>query len=48
MPAFYNHPRSVDDVVEHTVSRVLDQFGLDAGGSERWAGEMGIGARIDD
>src|SRR4029434_1113640 len=30
MPAFYNHPRTVDDVVEHTVSRVLDQFGLDA------------------
>jgi 4-hydroxy-3-polyprenylbenzoate decarboxylase len=47
MPAFYNHPRTVDDIVEHTVSRVLDQFGLDAGGSERWAGEMGIGAEAD-
>ena len=47
MPAFYNHPRTVDDVVEHTVSRVLDQFGLDAGGSERWTGEMGIGAEVD-
>ena len=47
MPAFYNHPRTVDDIVEHTVSRVLDQFGLDAGGSERWTGEMGIGAEID-
>ena len=47
MPAFYNHPRTVDDVVDHTVSRVLDQFGLDAGGSERWTGEMGIGAEVD-
>ena len=47
MPAFYNHPRTVDDVVEHTVSRVLDQFGLDAGGSARWTGEMGIGAEVD-
>jgi 4-hydroxy-3-polyprenylbenzoate decarboxylase len=47
MPAFYNHPRTVDDIVEHTVSRVLDQFGLDAGGSERWTGEMGIGAEVD-
>ena len=46
MPAFYNHPRTVDDVVEHTVSRVLDQFGLDVGGVERWSGEMGVG--IDD
>ena len=47
MPAFYNHPQTVDDVVDHTVSRVLDQFGLDAGGSERWTGEMGVGAEAD-
>jgi 4-hydroxy-3-polyprenylbenzoate decarboxylase len=47
MPAFYNHPQTVDDVVEHTVSRVLDQFGLDAGGSARWTGEMGVGAEVD-
>ena len=46
MPAFYNHPRTVDDVVEHTVSRVLDQFGLDVSGVERWSGEMGVG--VDD
>ena len=43
MPAFYNHPRTVDDVVEHTVSRVLDQFGLDVSGVERWSREMGVG-----
>ena len=28
MPAFYNHPQSVDDVVNHIVMRVLDQFGI--------------------
>jgi flavin prenyltransferase len=44
MPAFYNHPRTVDDVVDHTVSRVLDQFGLEVSGAERWSGEMGVGA----
>ena len=43
MPAFYNHPRTVDDVVDHTVSRVLDQFGLEVSGVERWSGEMGVG-----
>jgi 4-hydroxy-3-polyprenylbenzoate decarboxylase len=47
MPAFYNRPRTVDDIVDHTVSRVLDQFGLDAGGSERWSGEMGVGQEAD-
>ncbi|HVG55140.1 MAG TPA: UbiX family flavin prenyltransferase [Vicinamibacterales bacterium] len=44
LPAFYNHPRTVDDVIDHTVSRVLDQFGLDVGGVERWTGEMGVGS----
>ncbi len=46
MPAFYNHPRTVDDVIDHTVSRVLDQFGVDVAGAERWTGEMGVG--VDD
>lgn len=47
MPAFYNRPRTVDDIVDHTVSRVLDQFGLDVSGVERWSGEMGVGQEVD-
>ena len=43
MPAFYNHPRTVDDVVEHTVARILDQFGIEVPAALRWAGEMGVG-----
>ena len=43
MPAFYNNPRTLDDVVDHTVARVLDQFGLDTSGVPRWTGEMGVG-----
>jgi 4-hydroxy-3-polyprenylbenzoate decarboxylase len=43
MPAFYNLPRTIDDIVEHTVSRMLDQFGLETPGSVRWSGEMGVG-----
>jgi flavin prenyltransferase len=39
MPAFYNHPESLDDVVDHTVVRILDQFGIESGGS-RWTGGM--------
>lgn len=38
MPAFYNHPGSVDDVVDHIVTRVLDQFGIEAAGARRWEG----------
>ena len=47
MPAFYNRPRTVDDIVDHTVSRVLDQFGLDVSGIERWSGDMGVGQEVD-
>jgi 4-hydroxy-3-polyprenylbenzoate decarboxylase len=27
LPAFYNHPRTIDDIVDYTVARLLDQFG---------------------
>jgi 4-hydroxy-3-polyprenylbenzoate decarboxylase len=40
VPAFYTHPRTIDDIVDHTVARILDQFGLDAPFGERWAGEL--------
>jgi 4-hydroxy-3-polyprenylbenzoate decarboxylase len=43
MPAFYNHPRTIDDIVDYTVARLLDQFGLEVSGAARWAGEMGVG-----
>jgi 4-hydroxy-3-polyprenylbenzoate decarboxylase len=38
VPAFYNHPGSVDDVVDHVVARTLDQFGLDNDRTPRWEG----------
>jgi 4-hydroxy-3-polyprenylbenzoate decarboxylase len=44
MPAFYNHPRTVDDVIDHTVARMLDQFGIEMSGAVRWTGEMGVGS----
>jgi 4-hydroxy-3-polyprenylbenzoate decarboxylase len=43
MPAFYSHPVTVDDIVDHTVARVLDQFGIEMRGALRWSGEMGVG-----
>jgi flavin prenyltransferase len=36
MPAFYQRPASVEDIVDHIVARVLDQFGLDLPGVSRW------------
>src|SRR5687767_10457874 len=42
VPAFYNNPRSLADIVEHTVARMLDQYGVEVPGAARWAGEMQI------
>ncbi|MHA1165989.1 MAG: UbiX family flavin prenyltransferase [Alphaproteobacteria bacterium] len=41
MPAFYNNPQTIDDIVNHSVGRVLDLFGLDAGILKRWEGANG-------
>lgn len=44
VPAFYTHPQTIDDIVEHTVTRVLDLFGLHGADTPRWDGEMEAGA----
>lgn len=37
VPAFYNKPKSVDDIVNHTVGRLLDFFDIETG-VKRWQG----------
>jgi 4-hydroxy-3-polyprenylbenzoate decarboxylase len=41
MPAFYNRPQSLDDIVNHSVGRMLDLFGIDSGNVKRWKTEEG-------
>jgi 4-hydroxy-3-polyprenylbenzoate decarboxylase len=38
MPAFYSQPQTIDDLINHSVGRVLDLFDLDAGILKRWEG----------
>jgi 4-hydroxy-3-polyprenylbenzoate decarboxylase len=40
VPAFYNHPQSLDDMINHIVMRTLDQFALHLDVSKRWDGVM--------
>jgi 4-hydroxy-3-polyprenylbenzoate decarboxylase len=42
MPAFYNKPESVDDIVDHSVGRVLDLFDIDTGVVKRWGIDSGV------
>ncbi|NQV81530.1 MAG: UbiX family flavin prenyltransferase [Alphaproteobacteria bacterium] len=39
-PAFYAHPKTIDDLVDHTVARILDQLDIESDLIERWAGDM--------
>lgn len=36
VPAFYNKPKTLDDIVNHSVGRMLDLFDIDVGAVRRW------------
>jgi 4-hydroxy-3-polyprenylbenzoate decarboxylase len=39
-PAFYDHPQTLDDIVNHIVMRALDPFGIHLDLGSRWDGIM--------
>lgn len=39
VPAFYALPKSIEEMVDHTLARVLDLFDIDTGKIRRWTGE---------
>lgn len=43
VPAFYNHPQTIDDMINHIVMRALDQFGIHTDATTRWDGMMTTG-----
>jgi 4-hydroxy-3-polyprenylbenzoate decarboxylase len=43
MPAFYGAAQTVDDIIDHTVGRVLDLFDIDTGRVRRWQGPQRSG-----
>ena len=43
MPGFYQRPESIDDLVNHSVVRMLDQFGIHLDGPGRWGEEFALG-----
>ena len=40
VPAFYNRPKTIDDIINHTVGRLLDLFGIDTRAVKRWTGDI--------
>ena len=42
MPSFYHQPKTVADIVDQTVGKILDQFGLEHHLFRRWPGGRGL------
>ena len=40
VPAFYNHPKTLDDMINHIIVRILDQFSIETNFAKRWDGDM--------
>ena len=38
VPAYYNHPETIEDVNRHIVGKILSQFGLETGLVNQWEG----------
>ena len=39
-PAFYTSPKTVDDIINHSVARVLDLFDIESDSLQRWQGNV--------
>jgi 4-hydroxy-3-polyprenylbenzoate decarboxylase len=46
VPAFYNRPQTIDDIVNHTVQRALDQLGIHMDVVSRWDGVMNRNGKV--
>ena len=44
VPAFYARPKNIEEMVEHTIGRALDLFGIETGSVRRWGEDVGKGA----
>ena len=45
VPAFYHRPQTIDEIVDQTVMRLLDQLGIHLDEAPRWDGVMGTGGK---
>jgi 4-hydroxy-3-polyprenylbenzoate decarboxylase len=41
LPSFYHRPASIEEMVDHTLDRVLDLLGIENGAAPRWSGMRG-------
>jgi 4-hydroxy-3-polyprenylbenzoate decarboxylase len=47
LPSFYNRPATIDEMVDHTVARVMDLLGVANDLAPRWGGMRDIVSKDD-
>lgn len=45
VPAFYNRPQTIEEIIDQTVMRLLDQFGIHLDEAPRWNGMLASGSK---
>ena len=45
MPALYTNPTSVDDIIDHSVGRILDLIGVESDFIKRWQGPLPVAGK---
>jgi 4-hydroxy-3-polyprenylbenzoate decarboxylase len=46
--SLFNHPQTLDDMINHIVMRALDQFEIHVDAERRWDGEMSVGGKSSE
>ncbi|MBP2058650.1 4-hydroxy-3-polyprenylbenzoate decarboxylase [Lactobacillus colini] len=39
IPSFYNHPKSIQDIIDHQSMKIIDSLGIDHSFGKRWSGK---------
>jgi 4-hydroxy-3-polyprenylbenzoate decarboxylase len=40
VPSFYHHPKTIEDIIDQTIGKIFDYFGIEHDLFQRWSGDQ--------